>query len=344
MSQTLLRGLKLRSQASCMRRSTSMWPALQWRPALISHLDSTGISMTSRAKHWEVKTWSARLKSRGPSILQTKMMDLPSPVLPVILWEVLGKMQRKQRLLTFPVSVTCSVSCQRKPFFSCTLWRLCLVPLDGPKNTKVSIKPEGLQPAGTLVTLSCSSRAKPPITEFTWFRTNQDGREEKINVSEEPVYSFNLTENGVYRCEASNSLGEESSTIELSIQGDCTRLLGNRGIFSLINEREVDSDRNLLTHSNIQQQFLSRDRGADADLSVCHAVILHPLQLACWNEWVRDFSPRLSNQDLRHRKQPHWSPTSSCSLRPPTKHSRVNEESLLKEMQDIYIMKKMWWD
>lgn len=121
MSQILLRVRKLWSQASCARRSPSMWPAERWRPALISLLNSTGISKTPRAKRWEATTGSSRLKSRRPSISQTKTMDLPSPASPVILWNVASKMQRKQRLSTFPVSVSCSASRQQTLFAFCTL-------------------------------------------------------------------------------------------------------------------------------------------------------------------------------------------------------------------------------
>lgn len=225
MSQILLRVRKLWSQASCARRSPSVWPAERWRPALISLLDSTGISkMSPRAKRWEATTGSSRLKSRRPSISQTKTMDWSSPASPVIPWNVASKMQRKQRLSTFPVSVSCSASRQQRLFSFCTLWCLFLVSLDGPKDTKVSIRPEGLLPAGSWVTLNCSSRAKPPIVKFTWFRRSQDGREAKIKTWEGPVNSFNLTEEAVYRCEASNNLSTESSTIELTIQGNCPAL------------------------------------------------------------------------------------------------------------------------
>lgn len=222
MSQILLRVLKLRSQAPCVRSSPSMWPAQQWRPALSSLLDSTGTSKTPGTEHGEEKTGSSGLKSWRPSTSQTKTMDLTSPVLPVILWKVPSRRQRKQRLSTFPVSVSWSAFRQQRLFSLRALWRLVLVSLDGPKNTKVSVSPEGLLPTGSLVTLNCSSRAKPPIIKFTWFRISQDGREAKVNVWEGPVYSFNLTQAGVYLCEASHSLSTDSSTIELTIQGNCT--------------------------------------------------------------------------------------------------------------------------
>lgn len=84
----------------------------------------------------------------------------------------------------------------------------------------MSVSPDGSLPAGSWVTLNCSSAAKPPISKFTWFRSSQDGGGAKTKVSEGRVYSFNLTDGGAYRCEAKNDYGTESSEIRLTIQGN----------------------------------------------------------------------------------------------------------------------------
>ncbi|XP_055086202.1 B-cell receptor CD22-like [Periophthalmus magnuspinnatus] len=85
----------------------------------------------------------------------------------------------------------------------------------GPKNTSVKVSPSGSLSAGQSVTLSCSSRAKPPVHHFTWFRHSSQG---PANVSQGHTYSFNLTEEGQYYCVASNTLGNESSpAVTLSI-------------------------------------------------------------------------------------------------------------------------------
>ncbi|XP_055086267.1 B-cell receptor CD22-like [Periophthalmus magnuspinnatus] len=85
----------------------------------------------------------------------------------------------------------------------------------GPKNTSVEVSPSGSLSAGQSVTLSCSSRAKPPVHHFTWFRHSSQG---PANVSQGHTYSFNLTEEGQYYCVASNTLGHDSSpAITLSI-------------------------------------------------------------------------------------------------------------------------------
>ncbi|XP_055086268.1 B-cell receptor CD22-like [Periophthalmus magnuspinnatus] len=93
----------------------------------------------------------------------------------------------------------------------------------GPKNTSVEVSPSGSLSAGQSVTLSCSSRAKPPVHHFTWFRHSSQG---PANVSQGHTYSFNLTEEGQYYCVASNTLGHESSpAITLSITGTSSSAL-----------------------------------------------------------------------------------------------------------------------
>ncbi|XP_065804803.1 vascular cell adhesion protein 1-like [Labrus bergylta] len=77
-----------------------------------------------------------------------------------------------------------------------------------PKNTSVSISPSGLVSAGIHVNLTCSSRANPPVSSFTWFKISRDG---PMIVSEGEFYSFNVTEGGVYYCVSMNDLGNQTS-------------------------------------------------------------------------------------------------------------------------------------
>ncbi|XP_040905184.1 sialoadhesin-like [Toxotes jaculatrix] len=86
-----------------------------------------------------------------------------------------------------------------------------------PKDTSASISPPGGVSAGTQVNLTCSSRANPPISHFTWFKQIPGG---SINVSEGDVYGFNATDEGVYFCVATNALGDQTSpTIRLNLNG-----------------------------------------------------------------------------------------------------------------------------
>ncbi|XP_054893378.1 vascular cell adhesion protein 1-like isoform X2 [Poeciliopsis prolifica] len=79
-----------------------------------------------------------------------------------------------------------------------------------PKETRASISPSGLVSVGTLLELSCSSRAKPPISRFSWFKNSKDG---VTKVSEVQVHRFTATptDEGDYYCEVTNSLGSETS-------------------------------------------------------------------------------------------------------------------------------------
>ncbi|KAM9713055.1 vascular cell adhesion protein 1-like [Menidia menidia] len=81
-----------------------------------------------------------------------------------------------------------------------------------PKDTSVSISPSGLVSAGSWVNLSCSSRAKPPVSSFTWFQSSKGGA---VRVAEGHFYRLNVTEmtdTGSYYCVAANVLGNQTSS------------------------------------------------------------------------------------------------------------------------------------
>ncbi|KAG8009375.1 B-cell receptor CD22, partial [Nibea albiflora] len=82
--------------------------------------------------------------------------------------------------------------------------------LYAPKNTSVSISPSGLVSAGSWVNLTCSSRAKPPVSRFTWIKISKDG---PMTVSEGPLYSVNVADVGDYYCVATNDLGNQTSSV-----------------------------------------------------------------------------------------------------------------------------------
>ncbi|XP_019218763.1 sialic acid-binding Ig-like lectin 7 [Oreochromis niloticus] len=95
-----------------------------------------------------------------------------------------------------------------------------------PKDTSASISPSGLVSAGSWVNLTCSSRAKPPVSSFTWFKKSraisallEPG--ETVKVSEGEIYSFNVTDGGVYYCVATNDLGNQTSgEIHVTVKGN----------------------------------------------------------------------------------------------------------------------------
>uniref|UniRef100_A0A087Y495 Ig-like domain-containing protein n=1 Tax=Poecilia formosa TaxID=48698 RepID=A0A087Y495_POEFO len=73
-----------------------------------------------------------------------------------------------------------------------------------PKNTSASIS----LTAGRWVELNCSSRAKPPVSGFTWFENTTSGA---MKVGEGENYGLNATEEGAYYCVATNDVGSQTS-------------------------------------------------------------------------------------------------------------------------------------
>ncbi|XP_018529383.2 B-cell receptor CD22 [Lates calcarifer] len=87
-----------------------------------------------------------------------------------------------------------------------------------PKDTSASISPSVLESVGGLVNLTCSSRANPPVSNFTLFKRS---RYEPMNISREGLFSFFATEGGAYFCVATNDVGNETSTdIYLTIKSE----------------------------------------------------------------------------------------------------------------------------
>ncbi|XP_061097850.1 myelin-associated glycoprotein-like isoform X2 [Conger conger] len=101
-----------------------------------------------------------------------------------------------------------------------------------PKNTSVSVSPSGSVLEGSSVTLTCSSKASPPVQNYTWYRVNGP---EMNTVGTGQNLTFNVTESSgseQYYCEAQNEHGKENSTTvllnviympQISGSGSCSR-------------------------------------------------------------------------------------------------------------------------
>ncbi|XP_053182664.1 myelin-associated glycoprotein-like [Scomber japonicus] len=88
--------------------------------------------------------------------------------------------------------------------------------LFSPKETSVIIEPSGPIVEGSSATLFCSSRANPPVTNYTWYKDAEEDKEPGPNLV---INSIELSHHGDYHCEAKNDLGEETSaTIQLDIE------------------------------------------------------------------------------------------------------------------------------
>ncbi|KAM9454957.1 adhesion G protein-coupled receptor E5-like isoform 1-T2 [Clarias gariepinus] len=83
-----------------------------------------------------------------------------------------------------------------------------------PKNVLVSISPSGEILEGSLVTLTCSGDANPPVKNYTWF-------EEMISVGNEKTFTIsNISseDSGEYKCKCSNEVGhQDSSSVTLNV-------------------------------------------------------------------------------------------------------------------------------
>ncbi|XP_061114261.1 myelin-associated glycoprotein-like [Conger conger] len=89
---------------------------------------------------------------------------------------------------------------------------------DPPKKTSVSVSPSGSVLEGSSVTLTCSSKASPPVQNYTWYRVNGTAMN---TVGTGQNLTFNVTESSgseQYYCEAQNEHGKENSaTVQLGV-------------------------------------------------------------------------------------------------------------------------------
>ncbi|XP_075309207.1 myelin-associated glycoprotein-like [Odontesthes bonariensis] len=93
-----------------------------------------------------------------------------------------------------------------------------------PKDTSASISPSGLVSAGSWMNLSCSSRANPPISSFTWFKNSTHGA---MKVAEGDFYRLNSKDGGVDYCAAKNnySVTEQSPPWPAAVGGTIATIL-----------------------------------------------------------------------------------------------------------------------
>ncbi|XP_058236657.1 B-cell receptor CD22-like isoform X1 [Hemibagrus wyckioides] len=83
-----------------------------------------------------------------------------------------------------------------------------------PKRVSVSISPSGEIVEGSLVTLTCSSDANPPVKTYTWYKqATSVGTEKTYTISK-----ISSMDTGEYKCKCSNEVGhQESSSVSLNV-------------------------------------------------------------------------------------------------------------------------------
>ncbi|XP_044064258.1 B-cell receptor CD22-like isoform X2 [Siniperca chuatsi] len=85
-----------------------------------------------------------------------------------------------------------------------------------PKETTVTVDPNGPILEGSSITLFCMSRANPPVNNYTWYK---DDEEDKEPGSTLVINDVDRSHSGDYHCAAKNELGEKTSVpIQLDIQ------------------------------------------------------------------------------------------------------------------------------
>ncbi|XP_053299255.1 B-cell receptor CD22 [Pleuronectes platessa] len=83
----------------------------------------------------------------------------------------------------------------------------------GPKNTSVSVRPSTEVDVGSSLTLTCSSRANPPVEKYSWFKVDDGDIVSGENKSELHFSEVSLAAGGQYLCRATNRHGSQNSTM-----------------------------------------------------------------------------------------------------------------------------------
>ncbi|KAM6995299.1 B-cell receptor CD22-like [Tautogolabrus adspersus] len=84
-----------------------------------------------------------------------------------------------------------------------------------PKETMVIVNPTGPILEGSSITMTCISRANPPVTNYTWHRDDEQDKEPGSTLV---INGVDTSHSRSYRCAAKNELGEETSAeIQLDI-------------------------------------------------------------------------------------------------------------------------------
>ncbi|KAI1894908.1 hypothetical protein AGOR_G00120610 [Albula goreensis] len=81
-----------------------------------------------------------------------------------------------------------------------------------PKHVKGSVSPSGEIEEGSSVTLTCSSKANPPVQRYTWFKKTGSGSSERGTGESYTFTNISSEDSGQYYCEAQNQHGALSST------------------------------------------------------------------------------------------------------------------------------------
>ncbi|KAM6968133.1 B-cell receptor CD22-like [Aplochiton taeniatus] len=84
-----------------------------------------------------------------------------------------------------------------------------------PVNVRVEVSPPGSLAEGSSVNLTCSSEANPAVDSYTWYRRTGPPNSSSLVGPGQVLFlaSLDPSQTGHYLCQASNSLGEDNSTL-----------------------------------------------------------------------------------------------------------------------------------
>ncbi|KAG7315360.1 hypothetical protein KOW79_021448 [Hemibagrus wyckioides] len=84
--------------------------------------------------------------------------------------------------------------------------------LYSPKHTRAVVLPSGDTVEGASVTLSCSSDANPPVSNYTWFKKSAAADTLLTTGQNYSISNISSQDSGLYYCTADNQLGHHNST------------------------------------------------------------------------------------------------------------------------------------
>ena len=87
------------------------------------------------------------------------------------------------------------------------------------KDTSASLSPADPVSLGNCVNLNCSSTAKHPVTNFTWFKIS-GGKPARVAYGQPYTLNVTVGDGGLYHCEARDDHSiENSMKVPLAIEG-----------------------------------------------------------------------------------------------------------------------------
>ncbi|KAK6305793.1 hypothetical protein J4Q44_G00245730 [Coregonus suidteri] len=139
-----------------------------------------------------------------------------------------------------------------------------------PKNTSVSVSPSGEIVEGSLVTLTCSSDANPPVDKYTWYKKNITSP--KASGQSYSITNISSEDSGEYYCEARNKIASKNSTaLMIIVAGSCGGGWGGLDCWSSSSHSLLHPEESIRTdpNSDMYTGLNMESRSPDYDTLAC---------------------------------------------------------------------------